>query len=63
MHRVPQPVDQSRAIVSPVAVAASPATVPSIGFAWKSDPIDKCPPAEFAVRGNELNGKYYDEAK
>lgn len=35
--------------------------VPSIGFTWKSDPIDKCPPAEFAVIGNEVNGKYYDE--
>lgn len=32
-------------------------TVPSIGFTWKSDPIDKC----FAVIGNEVNGKYYDE--
>jgi hypothetical protein len=36
--------------------------VPSIGFVWKSDPIDKCPPAEFAVIGDEVNGKYYDEA-
>lgn len=35
--------------------------VPSIGFTWKSDPIDKCPPAEFAVIGNEVNGKYYDD--
>ena len=36
--------------------------VPSIGFVWKSDPIDKRPPAEFAVIGDEVNGKYYDEA-
>ena len=36
--------------------------VPSIGFTWRSDPIDKCPPAAFAVIGNEVNGKYYDEA-
>jgi len=36
-------------------------TVPSIGFTWSSDPIDKCPPAAFAVIGNEINGKYYEE--
>jgi hypothetical protein len=36
--------------------------VPSIGFSWKSDPIDKCPPAAFAVMGDEVNGKYYEEA-
>ena len=36
--------------------------VPSIGFTWRSDPIDKCPPAAFAVIGDEVNGKYYDEA-
>ena len=35
--------------------------MPSIGFTWRSDPIDKCPPAAFAVIGNEVNGKYYDE--
>ena len=35
--------------------------VPSIGFTWKSDPIDKCQPAEFAVIGNEVNGKYYED--
>lgn len=34
--------------------------VPSIGCTWRSDPIDKSPPAEFAVIGNEVNGKYYD---
>ena len=36
--------------------------VPSMGFTWRSDPIDKCPPAAFAVIGHEVNGKYYDEA-
>ena len=36
--------------------------VPSIGFIWRSDPIDRCPPAAFAVIGSEINGKYYDEA-
>ena len=36
--------------------------VPSIQFTWQSDPIEKCPPAEFAVIGEEVNGKYYDEA-
>jgi hypothetical protein len=37
--------------------------VPAAKFAWKSDPIEKCPPAEFAVIGEEVNGKYYDEAE
>lgn len=37
--------------------------VPSSKFAWKSDPIDKCLPAEFAIIGDEVNGKYYDEAR
>jgi hypothetical protein len=36
--------------------------IPSSGFIWKSDPIDKCPPAAFAVIGDEVNGKYYGEA-
>ncbi len=36
--------------------------VPSIGFTWTSDPIDTCPPAAFAVIGNEVNGKYYEES-
>jgi len=33
--------------------------VPSIGFSWKSDPLDtsKC---DFAVMGEEVNGRYYD---
>jgi len=30
-------------------------------LSWRSDPIDKCPPAAFAVIGNEVNGKYYEE--
>jgi hypothetical protein len=36
--------------------------VPSIGLSWKSEPIDKCPPAAFAVIGDEVNGKYYEDA-
>lgn len=35
--------------------------VPGTGFTWKSDPIDRCPPADFALIGEEVNGKYYDE--
>ena len=33
--------------------------VPSIGFSWKSDPLDtsKC---DFAIIGEEANGRYYD---
>jgi hypothetical protein len=33
--------------------------VPSIGFSWKSDPLStsKC---EFAIMGEEVNGRYYD---
>lgn len=33
--------------------------VPSIGFSWKSDPLNtsKC---DFAVMGEEVNGRYYD---
>jgi hypothetical protein len=32
--------------------------VPSIGFSWKSDPLEtsKC---NFAIIGHEVNGKYY----
>ncbi len=32
--------------------------VPSLGFSWKSDPLEtsKC---NFAIIGNEVNGKYY----
>jgi hypothetical protein len=36
--------------------------VPGTGFTWQSAPIDKCPPAEFAVIGEEANGKYYEES-
>jgi hypothetical protein len=33
--------------------------VPSIGFSWKSDPLNtsKC---DFAIIGEESNGRYYD---
>jgi hypothetical protein len=33
--------------------------VPSIGFSWKSDPLNtsKC---EFAIIGEEVNGRYYE---
>ena len=33
--------------------------VPSIGFSWKSDPLNtsKC---DFAIIGQEVNGRYYD---
>jgi hypothetical protein len=32
--------------------------VPSIGFSWKSDPLEKSA-AAFAVVGEEANGRYY----
>lgn len=32
--------------------------VPSIGFSWKSDPLEKSK-AAFAIIGDEVNGKYY----
>jgi hypothetical protein len=32
--------------------------VPSIGFAWKSDPLEKSQ-AAFAIVGEEVNGRYY----
>jgi len=32
--------------------------VPSIGFAWKSDPIGTSA-ASFAIIGDEVNGRYY----
>ena len=35
--------------------------VPTIGFTWRSDPIEQCRPAEFAVIAQEVNGKYYEE--
>ena len=35
--------------------------VPSAGFSWKSDPLStsKC---DFAIIGEEVNGRYYDQA-
>jgi len=35
--------------------------VPSIGFSWKSDPLEssKC---DIALMGEEINGRYYDAA-
>lgn len=32
--------------------------VPSIGFSWKSDALEKSR-ADFAVMGEEMNGRYY----
>jgi hypothetical protein len=32
--------------------------VPSIGFSWKSDPLEKSH-ADFAIMGEEVNGRYY----
>ena len=32
--------------------------VPSIGFSWKSDPLDTSR-ANFAIMGEEVNGRYY----
>jgi hypothetical protein len=32
--------------------------VPSLGFSWKSDPLEKSE-AAFAVIGEEVNGRYY----
>ena len=33
--------------------------VPSIGFSWKTDPLEtsKC---DFAIMGDEVNGRYYN---
>jgi hypothetical protein len=33
--------------------------VPSIGFSWKSDPLNTSK-AGFAILGQEVNGRYYD---
>jgi hypothetical protein len=33
--------------------------VPSIGFSWKSDPLDTSKSA-FAIMGEEVNGRYFD---
>lgn len=35
------------------------ATVPSLNFSWKSDPIETSK-ANFAIMGTEVNGRYYD---
>jgi hypothetical protein len=32
--------------------------VPSLGFSWKSDPLERSH-ATFAVMGDEVNGRYY----
>jgi hypothetical protein len=32
--------------------------VPSIGFSWKSDPLDRSH-ADIAVMGDEVNGRYF----
>jgi len=32
--------------------------VPSIGYSWKSDPLETSR-ADFAVMGEEVNGRYY----
>ena len=42
-----------------LATCRMEAEVSTEGFSWKSDPIEKCPPAAFAVIGEETNGKYY----
>jgi hypothetical protein len=33
--------------------------VPSIGFSWKSDPLNTSK-GDFAIIGQEVNGRYYD---
>jgi hypothetical protein len=33
--------------------------VPSTGFTWKSDPLES-PMCDFAILGEEVNGRYYD---
>jgi hypothetical protein len=33
--------------------------VPSIGFSWKSDPLETSQ-CDYAVMGKEVNGRYYD---
>ena len=37
---------------------AAEVTVPSIDYAWKSDPLSTSH-ANFAIIGNEVNGRYY----
>jgi hypothetical protein len=36
--------------------------VPSIGFSFETDPLEKST-CDFAVMGEEVNGKYYEAAK
>ena len=36
--------------------------VPATGFSWKSDPLSESQ-AAYAIIGEEVNGRYYDEAK
>ena len=36
--------------------------VPSIGFSWKSDPLETSK-ANFAIIGDEVNGRYYSPLK
>jgi hypothetical protein len=33
--------------------------VPSLGFSWKSDPLETSK-SDFAIVGDEVNGRYYD---
>lgn len=35
-------------------------SVPSIGFSWKSGPLESSK-ADFAILGDEVNGRYYDQ--
>ena len=37
-------------------------SVPSIGFSWKSDPLETSK-ANFAIIGDEVNGRYYNPMK
>ncbi len=41
-----------------VAQLEAKVEVPSIGFSWKSDPIETSK-ANFAIIADEVNGKYY----
>ena len=42
-----------------IAQVEAKVEVPSLGFSWKSDPIETSS-AAFALIGTEQNGKYYD---
>ena len=41
-----------------VAQMEASVDVPSIGFSWKSDPVESAT-SSFAIIGEEVNGKYY----